>query len=396
MNLPEKSSNPFGSNAVAARSGLVSVEQQRAIAEIQAAMIVARSMPRDRKQALDYILLDCTDPDLAEEAEYEYSRGGSKISGPSIRLLETVARRWGNLSTGIEELSRHDGYSEFKAYAVDLETNWRDEKKFQVKHWRDTEKKGGAGYQVTSERDIYEVGANMGARRKRACMEAVIPSDVIRQAQDQCQLTLKTKVEVTPELLQTMLDQFAKFNVTKDMIEKRVQRHLEAITPGLVIQLRRIYNSMKDGMSGPEEWFPIEAPAAGAERAATGATALKQTLSKGTIDRETGEIRQNAGDPDVTQYIPGAGEPKAEAANNAEAAPADTHTGKPSGDGTAAAAAVDPQAKVVVDYEKLKLDLETLPQGSDELHDAASLIGNVEGFDRRNTLTNIYLKRKKK
>lgn len=248
--VPAEHSNPFG--APRQGHGLIAVEQQRAIAEVQAAMIVARSMPRDRRQVLDLIIQDCTDPGLAEEAEYEFSRGGSKISGPSIRLLETVARRYGNMESGIKELSRQNGYSECEAYAWDMETNFRDRKTFQVKHWRDTNK---GGYALTDERDIYELIANQGARRKRACMEAVIPRDIVDQAARQCQTTLKTKVDITPELISGMLEKFAGFGVTKEMLEKRIQRHMDAITPALVVQLRRIFNSLKDGMSSASEWF---------------------------------------------------------------------------------------------------------------------------------------------
>jgi hypothetical protein len=275
--------NPFHSQAKA--GGLVSVEQQRAIAQVQASMLVARAMPRDRKQSLDLILQDCTDIDLAEEAEYEYSRGGSKISGPSIRLLEAVARRWGNLETGIEEISRQDGYSEFRAFAMDLETGWRDSKIFQVKHWRDT---NNGGYLLTDERDIYELGANMGARRKRACMEAVIPADIIRQAADQCQLTLKTKVDITPELIGSMVDQFSKFGISKEMIEERIQRHITAITPGLVVQLRRIYNSLKDGMAQAGDFFKTDAPAAPAVPAKSGVAGLKAAMGASAPAATTG------------------------------------------------------------------------------------------------------------
>ncbi len=259
--------------------GFVSVEQQRAIAQVQASMIIARNMPRDRQQALDLILQDCTDMDLSEQAEYQYNRGGSDVSGPSIRLLEAVARRWGNLETGIEEISRQDGFSEFRAYAMDLETGWRDQKIFQVKHWRDTKK---GGYLLTDERDIYELGANMGARRKRACMEAVIPADIIRQAAKQCQTTLQTKVEITPDLIASTIESFSKFGVTKEMIEKRIQRHITAITPGLVVQLRRIHNSLRDGMAQPADFFEMAEPGAGAEPGAkprTGAAGLKEALT---------------------------------------------------------------------------------------------------------------------
>lgn len=270
---PIEQRNPF---QVAARAGgLVSIEQQRAIAQVQAAMLVARAMPRNRIEALDQIIHDCTDIELAEQAEYQYSRGGSDVSGPSIRLLEAVARRWGNLETGIEEISRQDGYSEFRAFAMDLETGWRDSKVFQVKHWRDTKQ---GGYPIKDERDIYELGANMGARRKRACMEAIIPSDVIRQASEQCALTLKAKIEITPEFVQSMLDNFAKFAVTKEMIEKRIQRHITAISPGMAVQLRRIYNAMRDGMAVPSDFFDTTENGEAA-KPKTGAAALKEAVA---------------------------------------------------------------------------------------------------------------------
>jgi hypothetical protein len=287
--------NPFGSQAVAARQGggLIAVEQQRAVAQVQAAMIVARTMPRDRRVIMDQILMDCTDIELAEEAEYEFSRGGSKITGPSIRLLETVARRWGNMESGVRELSRAAGYSECEAFAWDMETGYRDSKTFQVKHIRDT--KTGS-YALTDERDIYEAVANSAARRKRACMEAVIPTMVIRAAQEQCVLTLKNKIEITPEGIAQMLERFAAYKVTKQMIETRIQRHIDAITPGLWIMLRRIYNSLKDGMSGPGDWF--EMGAAPSERdsnkAPTGATALKEAATKRAAAKSTAKDKAAA------------------------------------------------------------------------------------------------------
>ena len=39
------------------------------------------------------------------------------------------------------------------------------------------------------------------------------------------------------------------------MIEKRIQRRLEAMTPALMVQLGKVYNSLKDGMSVVSDWF---------------------------------------------------------------------------------------------------------------------------------------------
>lgn len=354
--------NPFGSQTVAARAagGLVSVEQQRAVAQVQAAMIVARSMPRDRIAVMDMILQDCTDVSLAEEAEYEFSRGGSKISGPSIRLLETVARRWGNMESGVKELSRANGYSECEAYAWDMETGYRDSKSFQVKHWRDTKQ---GGYQLKDERDIYELIANSAARRKRACMEAVIPTVVIRAAADQCALTLKTKVDITDETIKGVLAKFADFGVTKEMVEKRIQRHVETLTPGLFIQLRRIYNSLKDGMSTPAEWFDMVPVDEVANKPTTGASALKAAVRNkpAAVDKETGELGEGAsmfGGEDQTQGMEKAGD----------------------------------ISDIGVTYEALIKKLET-SESIDAIDEAASLIGKLP-HDRRNTATETYQARR--
>jgi hypothetical protein len=248
-------SNPFSAPAKpSAGSTTTEVESQRAIAETQAAVLMAKRFPRDQKEAMDKILTACTRSSLAESATYTYSRGGSDISGPSIRLAETIAQLWGNLQFGIRELSQHGGESEVEAFAWDIETNTRQTKLFKVKHERHTKK---GSYKLTDPRDIYELVANNGARRLRACILGVIPGDVVEAAMDQCDVTLKTKIEITPDLIKSLLEKFGQHGVTKEMIEKRIQRNIDSVTPALVVSLRKIFNSLKDGMASPGDFFEI-------------------------------------------------------------------------------------------------------------------------------------------
>jgi hypothetical protein len=169
-----------------------------------------------------------------------------------------MARHWGNISCGVVELSRGNGGSECLAYAWDLETNYRDEKRFYVKHWRDTK---NGGYALTDERDIYELIANMGARRKRACILAVIPGDVQEAAVEQAELTLKTSIEIDEDLISTTLAKFEELGVSREQIEARLQRRFsaETISAGHILTLRKIYRSIRDGMSTAADWFdPVE------------------------------------------------------------------------------------------------------------------------------------------
>ena len=306
--------NPFAASPIAATPQGVSAQAEiaREVGEVQAALVIAKRFPRDERAAVDRILTACGRQRLAESAAYEYARGGQAITGPSIRLAEALAVNWGNMLSGVTELSRSGGVSECLAFAWDLETNTRDEKRFHVKHWRDTKK---GGYALTDERDIYELVANSGARRKRACILSIIPGDVQEAALDQCAATLSAKVDVTPERIASMVEAFEKFGVSRAMIEKRVQRRLDTITPGLMLQLGRIYTSLADGMSTPGEWFDTvggDDPAGGGGAKTTAERAkerLRTNAGEGSVEgagRASAAVEQTDGE-DMRQTVPADG-----------------------------------------------------------------------------------------
>ena len=236
---------------------LVDIEQHRAMAEVQSAIVLAKKFPRNQIEAMDRILTACQRPALAEQALYTYARGGTDISGPSIRMAEAIAQNWGNIQFGVKELEQRNGESTVQTYAWDMETNTKQEKTFQVKHERYTKK---GKYALQDPRDIYEMTANQGARRLRACILGVIPGDVIEAAVAQCEQTLKAKADTGPDAIKKMVESFEKYGITKEQIEKRIQRRLDSITPAQVVSLRKIFNSLKDGMSTPADWFEIVTP----------------------------------------------------------------------------------------------------------------------------------------
>ena len=295
-------------------SALVSVEQQRAIAEVQARMMIARANPRDAICCMDAILQDCMRPTLAETAVYQYARGGTAISGPSIRLAEAIARRWGNIAAGIKEISRQNGYSECVAYAWDLETGYYDERQFQVRHWRDTKR---GGYQIADERDLYELVANMGQRRKRAVLLSVIPGDVVDAAVAQCEETLQTHADISPEGIKKMIAAFGSLGVTKEQIEARCQCRAEAIRPMQLVSLRKIYASIKDGMSESADWF---APLHPVERQPPRGTAeLRERLRPTVVAAEP--FDSETGEPDHLAPVPTSTDPAFDT-DNAGSSPA--------------------------------------------------------------------------
>lgn len=275
--MNENTISPFaGSTQVAARhvgNAAGASDQQRSIAEVQAALMIARMNPRDQIGAMDRILNACTRPTLADAAVYTYSKGGSDVSGPSIRLAEAIAQSWGNMQFGIREIDQANGESTVQAYAWDVETNTRREVTFQVPHIRYTR---NGSKKLEDPRDVYELVANQGARRLRACILAVIPGDVTEAAVKQCEITMKTTADTSPEAMQKMVDAFAPFGVTREQIEKRIQRRIDAIQPAQVVSLKKIYASLRDGMSSTSDWFEQDDDGQPAQRKPTELPALGQ------------------------------------------------------------------------------------------------------------------------
>lgn len=233
--------------------GIVSVESERAIAEVKAKLILARQFPRDKNAAYADLMDACSRKIVAENAEYAYPRGGQTVSGPSIRLAEEIARCYGNIEYGIRELSQKEGFSEMEAYAWDLETNTRSSQHFTVVHKRE---KSGSMVSLKTDRDIYEKTANDGARRVRSRILAIVPPEFVEGAVEQCKKTLSGKTdEPLKDRIRKFVATFSKLNVSKELLEKRLGYSVDNMTIEDLAEYTKIYNSMKDNMTVIKDWF---------------------------------------------------------------------------------------------------------------------------------------------
>lgn len=233
---------------------MTQVAESRAVAEVQAQYVIAKKFPRDENASYMRIMKACERPFLAEQAMYAYPRGGQLVTGPSIRLAEAMAQAWGNIDCGIREVSQADGMSVAEAYAIDLETNTRIAKTFHVPHTRDT-KQGKK--RLTDSRDIYELVANQGSRRLRACILGVIPGDVIDAAVAQCGKTLESSDVPMADQIRNVVRAFDELGVKAEHIEKRLGHKLDVTIPQEIVTLRGIYKSIKDGMADRSQFFDI-------------------------------------------------------------------------------------------------------------------------------------------
>lgn len=233
------------------------VEKQRVMQEVQALVLVAQKCPRDEIKAARKIMEAAKRKTLAEQSAYAYPRGGQTIKGASIRTAETLAKYWGNINFGIKELSQdnRNHFSEVMAFAWDLETNVRVEKVFKVPHKRDTK---GGGKILTDSRDIYEMVANQGARRLRACILGVLPSDIVEDFLNECEKTLiGDNTKPLKERVQEMVSAFEKIGVSQDMLEKRIGCKLDAIIIKQLVDLGNVYNSIRNNFKQIEDFFEL-------------------------------------------------------------------------------------------------------------------------------------------
>lgn len=238
--------------------GTVAIEASRAIAEAQGKLVIAKRFPRDEVAAYNKVAQACQRKGIAEKAFYKYSRAGSSVEGPTIRFAEELARCWGNIDYGIKELSQDDGKSEMQAYAWDLETNAMSVQNFTNPHIREV---SGKAKKLTSQRDIYEINANMGARRLRARILAILPSDLVEMAITECKKTLVGRNdEPLIDRVKKMVVAFGKIGVSQEMIEKRLMRKVETMTADDFTDYIGIFNAIKQGESKIADWFsaPVE------------------------------------------------------------------------------------------------------------------------------------------
>jgi len=137
-----------------------------------------------------------------------------------------------------------------------MENNIIETREFQVSHYR---KAGDKIYRLTDPRDIYEMIANQGARRMRACILALIPNDIQEDATEEVDKTLiKTFTgEKGKSRIKDMLDKFENLKVNQKMIEEKFKCKVNNLNADEMAELVKIYNALRDSIGKPQDYFEI-------------------------------------------------------------------------------------------------------------------------------------------
>lgn len=237
----------------AAASQATAIEQARAVAEVQAAVVVAQQMPRNVERALGEMRDSCGRLSLAKVAFYSVPNRGQ---GMSVHLLRELARIWGNIQYGVHELRRDDdaGMSEVLAFAWDVQTNTRSTRTFQVPHARMVKKDR---VKLTDLGDVYLNNQNVGARAVRECIATVLPRYFLDEAESLARRTLEHgEGESMEDRTKKMLGAFQGIGVVQEQLEKRLGKARGQWTAVEVANAGVIFTSIQRGDSVKDEEFP--------------------------------------------------------------------------------------------------------------------------------------------
>lgn len=271
--------------APGANVGAVAIEQERAIAEAQGQLILAKKFPRDENKAYDQLMKACSIKAFAETAFYSVPNRGS---GPSIRFAEEVARVYGNFQYGHRELSRADGKSEVEVFAWDMENNNYSKRQITVLHVVDTKQ----GPKVLRDQgDIDNKIANVASKQIRGRILALMPKWMVADAIEKCKQTLTGASDEPIEArVRKMTQAFSKFGVTVKMLEEYLGHALGETTLDELVDMTGIFNALREGAKVAEYFSNREAEAEAAD-SATAKLAATASAGAATAAAE-GQTRQ--------------------------------------------------------------------------------------------------------
>jgi hypothetical protein len=319
----------------------------RELGELRGSLLLAREFPRDEMKARAGALESCSRPEFCmkedgtAKAIYSYKRGQSTVSGPGVVLARELARRWGNLRFGIQELPEEDPTMvHLRAQAMDMETNLQvvHEDRFSKKIQRK-----GQGWVEPDERDLRELKNRRGAFLARNCLLQLLPPDLVDLSVSRIHetMTLAAAGDLRKDRAGTILKLLARFSgigVVRAQIEAFIGAPLDDLTAEQRTDLLGAYQSIADNVQSVGAVFPTAEP--------DGAAALRARIAE--LEAKATNAKADPFEARV----------KVEPAN--DATPPETAQGGPNGGAVEQAPVLSEQTKAAL-REQLKLGDQRAP-----------------------------------
>lgn len=245
--------------ASAATDALVAKER----ANVEARWIMAMRRPRNMDEVRQLMLKECRRPGFADAAVYEIPRGGSKITGLSIRFAEVAVRCMGNLQPEVVTIHDDDETRIVKCSITDYESNitWsRDitirktvERKQLARGQRPLgERTNSYGDRVFivagSDDDIATKEAAIVSKTLRTLILRCIPGHLQDECLALCNRIYADKAAQDPDAARVkMLDSFASIGVRPSELEELLGHTTERMSPAELDKLRKLFAGINEG-----------------------------------------------------------------------------------------------------------------------------------------------------
>lgn len=234
-------------------------------AAVEARFLVAINRPRNPDTARIRLLARAKSPTFAAVAEYSKPVGqGKKVSGASIRMMEEIARQWGNVDVQAPIVFDDDERRIIRVTATDLESNYSAsvdvilEKTVERRQPRQgdeiissrTNSQNLTVYRIRADEDAFLVKQNANvSKARRECIRAIVPGDLVDEAVQRCRETRRTEVKDDPAGARKRIAEafFALGIMPQQICELLGKPSLEAVTEAEIELLRSIYAAMNDG-----------------------------------------------------------------------------------------------------------------------------------------------------
>lgn len=236
---------------------------ETAKAKIQAAYVMAFQKPRNALSARDKIMEACKRKAFAKTARFTLNFGGKHADGFTIRFAETVLCAWGNVYTDIQAVYDDENVRRLHVSVVDLETNTRFGREVQIAKTIERKSKKGREGDIIGERknakrevvyilrataeEVQAKEAGIISRIVRNEGLRLIPADIKEDAEIAIRETvLKAAGDDPSQELKTICDSFSSVGVKPTELEKFLGHSLNIISPAELVELRKIYQAIKN------------------------------------------------------------------------------------------------------------------------------------------------------
>lgn len=237
-------------------------------AAIEARYIVALRRPRNIEDVRARLLHECERTSFAKVARYKKPVGGKAIEGLSVRFAESAIRLAGNIHVGVlvtfDDLTRRT----VRVSVTDLETNSGYEQDITIE--KTVERRGGQNGAPPRDREVLGKRTNTNGEtvflvaatedefmnKQNALISKalrnhglrLLPGDILDECEKQILETMKKGVQQDPDAeKRKILDAFAEIGVLPSAIEKFLGHGLEMLVEAELIDLRAIYQAIRDG-----------------------------------------------------------------------------------------------------------------------------------------------------